>query len=199
MSNPKSDRPSDRNPPDRSTPQRKETNIRNEQNAEERNRNEERISPVSGGSANEQWSQRSQNLDITSGRKETTGSNTPGAEIRDRSRQQTPDWNQVQMDQTSQQRSYTGNSERTGQQYSDSVEGNSSQRADELNKPKRSQKKNQLDQSHGSELSEKERRQQARGMNSPGMKNDQEMHRSVEKRNLSEKQDRKTDRQDGEC
>jgi len=140
MSNPKSDRPLDKNPPDRSFPQRKDTNIRSEQNTEEDQGNQNR-----------------------------------------------------------QQRSYTGNSERTGQQYSSSVEGNSSQRADELNKPQRSHRKNQLDQSHGSELSQKERSQQARGMNSPGMKNDQEMHRSVEKRNLAENQDRKADLKDGEC
>ncbi|MEO5907213.1 MAG: hypothetical protein ABIQ11_10830, partial [Saprospiraceae bacterium] len=71
-------------------------------------------------------------------------------------------------------------------------------RMDVLNSPKRSQRNNELEQSHGSELSKKESHQHARGMNSPGMKNDQEMHRSVEKRNLAPKQDRKADLTDGE-
>ncbi len=127
MSNPKSDRPLDKNPPDRSAPQRKESSIRNERNAEDESNNQGR-----------------------------------------------------------QQRSYTGNSERSGQQYSDPIEGNSSQGPDELNTPQRPQK-NELDQSHGSEFSRKESRQHGRGMNSPGMKNDQEMHRSEEKRNLTPK------------
>ena len=118
-------------------------------------------------------------------RHHTTGSNVPGSEISDRTnpnaeqmRQTSSDkypksgkstpgpdvlHNQGQWDSNAMNKSgrvYTGNSERSGQQYS---EGNTSQNMDR----KQHQQKNQADQSHGSTLSEKQRNKKSRGMNAP--------------------------------
>ena len=88
------------------------------------------------------------------------------------------------------QRTYTGNSERSGQQYS--IEGNSSQG---MNKTNRTQNKNQQDRSGGSFRPGEETnegRQRSKGMNAPGMKQKQETHQhyaAKDQRDLRNKQD----------
>lgn len=155
----------ERSASDKSTRKQRITN-----SSQELNRNEERTSPSGRQRASDQWKQRNQDLDRSSGRQtplterpdiasrgwnqgsgernQTTGSNVPGAEIADRknpskSLDQKTSGDQFPTNSTSspnQERSdindqkplekrervaYTGNSERTGQQYS--VTGNSSQ------------------------------------------------------------------------
>jgi len=90
-------------------------------------------------------------------------------------------------------RSYTANSERSGQQYSE--EGNSSQALDWQSQQYHGQKKNQLDKSHGTEYSADERRKTSRGMNAPGMRNDQEMNHPRDRKNSAG--DEKSDLKDG--
>lgn len=141
--------------------------------SQELNRNEERTSPSGRERASDQWKQRNQDLDRSSGRQtplterpdiaskgwnqgssernQTMGSNVPGAEITDR-KNPSESLDQTSRDQyptnskssPSPQRSgktdkkplekrervaYTGNSERTGQQYSDT--GDPSQTKDQ--------------------------------------------------------------------
>jgi hypothetical protein len=118
------------------------------QTSEEVNRNEERVSPTSKGQA-------SDNIRQTSGDiYPKTAKSSPGSDILNSQGQ----WDANAMNKSG--RVYTGNSERSGQQYS---EGNSSQSMDW----KHPQRKDQLDQSHGSTLSEKQRSKKSRGMNAP--------------------------------
>ena len=136
----------------------------------ELNRNEEQSSPSGRERASDQWKQRSDDLDRSSGRQtpitekpetsqwnqgtrnQTTGSDRPGSEISERkpnaeswnqtsgdtyptSRKSSPnmqenreDKSQPNMQEKSNRLMHTGNSERSGQQYS--ITGNSSHAAE---------------------------------------------------------------------
>lgn len=158
----------ERSASDKSTRKQRITN-----SSQELNRNEERTSPSGIKRPSDQWKQRNQDLDRSSGRQtplterpdiaskgwnqgsqernQTTGSNVPGAEIPDRKNpsesldqktsgdqfptnsKSSPNKERSDIDQKPLEKkervAYTGNSERTGQQYS--VTDNSSQKKDQ--------------------------------------------------------------------
>ena len=142
MSRNKLNHPTDKTqmPMDRRSADRKDdmkTN-RNQQHSSEVNRNEERTRPTGQQQISNDWTQRSEDRDRATGRStsltersdqrlnqnqnldrnQTTGSNTPGSEIKDRSSNQYGA-EQYNLQQRREQRGTSGASERTGQQYSE--------------------------------------------------------------------------------
>ncbi len=142
MSNNKENHPTNKTqtPMDRRTADCKDDmkTTRNQQNSSDVNRNEEKNRPsgqhdnkndltqrqedrdraTERSSSLTQRSDQKSNQDQNSGRNQTTGGNTPGAEIRDRNSNQYGE-EQNNLQQRREQRGTSGSSERTGQQYSD--------------------------------------------------------------------------------
>lgn len=196
---------------------------RNTQNAGELNRNEERVTPQGKEDKNIQRNLSNEKTPLserpeiaaekwTNQKNQTTGSNVPGSEIADRKNQQSEEWQTSQdiypkssksnpvndihhpgqhhagMERNRPNQMYTGNSEKSGQQYSE--ERNSPQTSD---RELKQNKKIHSDQSDGSTLSAKDKRQQ-RTMNAP----DSRSQRETDQASVSRKaQQKKTNKSDG--
>jgi hypothetical protein len=138
---------------ERSIPERTDRRQRDtKQSSSELNRNEERTSARSSNSSNQ---------------RHPAGSKIPGT--------QAGNENMQGQGKNPAGRSYTGNSERSGQQYS--IEGNSSQGMDKINKSPQ-------DRSSGAQrpgIETEEGRQRLKGMNAPDRKQKQESHQHHQK------------------
>lgn len=191
---------------------------RNTQSSDEVNRNEERIKAASKNQGKTPLS-KSPEMDAEQRddhARQTTGSNVPGSEIADR-KNQNQQWEQGQTSQdqypTNSKSSpaseihhpgqhhvglkrnrpnqmYTGNSERSGQQYS--AASNTPQESEQ---PIKQTRKNQVGKSDGSGLSAKEKGQQMRSENATGSRNQMETDQTSGKQNTSAK---KSGRRDGD-
>lgn len=147
---------------------------------------------------------------------QTTGSNVPGSEIADRQNQQSQEWQSSQdlypknsksnpvsdihhpgqhhtgFERNRPNQMYTGNSEKSGQQYSE--DRNSPQRSD---RELKQSKKELPDKSDGSMLSAKERRAQQRSLNAPDTRQQRETDQaSGSSRKPEQKKPDKTDGED---